>query len=254
MTEDMLPCLDIATSELAHSRLLTENLLQRIEDLSGKIRSGLSLVEDTGATVSTLLNDDDIDTSSDVMMMSSTDETHRDSAQGSSTCRREENCQSKIQEDRKEDERGKDEEDEKSTVSPQADGDPKLIKALEKMRRLDKKLADLVLVLLCGWFLGHCTLYVPVSIQKEREVKERRRELEQQIMGLDCYPSSSNEDIDGDLHTCVANITSLTFACKCNCICVCSGVPAVFPIFPTQVLEDTQYGSSLNLKVCVCTY
>lgn len=145
MTEDMLPCLDIATSELAQSRLLTENLLQRIEHLSGKIRSGLSLVEDTGATVSTLLNDDDIGSSSDVMMMSSMDETHQDSA---SKCRREENCQSKTMRD--EDDGGKDEGDERSVVSPQADGDPKLIKALEKMRRLDKKLADLVMVLLCA--------------------------------------------------------------------------------------------------------
>lgn len=152
MTEDMLPCLDIATSELAQSRLLTENLLQRIEDLSGKIRSGLSLVEDTGATVSTLLNDDDIGSSSDVMMMSSMDETHRDSAQGSSTCRIEENSQSKTIQgrERDEDDGGKDEGDERSVVSPQGDGDPKLIKALEKMRRLDKKLADLVMVLLCA--------------------------------------------------------------------------------------------------------
>ena len=149
MTEDMLPCLDIATSELAQSRLLTENLLQRIEDLSGKIRSGLSLVEDTGATVSTLLNDDDIGSSSDVMMMSSMDETHQDSA---SECKREENCQSKTMQGRERDEndRGKDEGDERSVASPQADGDPKLIKALEKMRRLDKKLADLVMVLLCA--------------------------------------------------------------------------------------------------------
>ena len=150
MTEDVLPCLDIATSELAQSRLLTENLLQRIEDLSGKIRSGLSLVEDTGATVSTLLNDDDIGSSNDVMMMSSMDETHQDSA---SECRREkENCQSKTMQgrERDEDDRGKDEGDERSVASTQADGDPKLIKALEKMRRLDKKLADLVMVLLCA--------------------------------------------------------------------------------------------------------
>lgn len=35
-------------------------------------------------------------------------------------------------------------------------------------------------------------IYIPVSIKKEREVKEKRKELEQQIMGVDS--SCSIED------------------------------------------------------------
>ena len=144
--EDVSLYLDTATSELAHSRLQTENLLQRIEELSGRIRSGLNLVENTGATIPRLPLKEDVGDPGDVMMTSSPEETHQGVT--GTPSRGEENSRSGTcitvgggEEGGEGKEGGV-----RGVVSPQADGDPKLVKALEKMRRLDKKLADVVKV------------------------------------------------------------------------------------------------------------
>ena len=123
-------CLEEATQELADSQRQTENLLQRIEQLSGRIKSGLCLVENTSTTLPTLPLANDIiagsDSNYDVMM------TSLDNGESGAETEQE----VKSGEDEGEEKRG--------VVSP--DVDPKLLRALEKMRRLDKKLADIVMV------------------------------------------------------------------------------------------------------------
>ena len=138
-----------ASQELAESRLETESLLKRIGHLSSRIRCGLSLVEKTGATVPTLpAVVTDIDAGGnpdDVMMMS----LHSDSRVEESV-----NCgdESSVLEP-EENEGG-----ERGVASPESDSgvDPQLVQALEKMRRLDKRLADLLVVSLIHNVLIHC--------------------------------------------------------------------------------------------------
>ncbi|CAI7994842.1 hypothetical protein GBAR_LOCUS1563 [Geodia barretti] len=134
---DTLPlCLERASHQLAQSRLHTDSLLQRIESLSGRIRSGLSLVESTGATVSQL------------PFTITASDTGGDPHDNVSTG------------DPEDIERG----GERGVDSPEAgEVDPKLAKALEKMKKLDKRLADLVV---------------------GEEVKEQRRQLELQMAGV----------------------------------------------------------------------
>ena len=138
--------LERATQQLAESRLQTDSLLQRIEDLSGKIRSGLNLVETTGTTVSELpvtITASDIGSNlHDVMMTSSHtagDGEEVGNSEGDETLS--EHCASEPDEIEKDRERGV-----TSPDGPQVD--PKLAKALEKMKKLDKRLADVVMVCL----------------------------------------------------------------------------------------------------------
>ena len=139
-------CLDSATRELAHSQQQTENLLQRIEDLSGRIKSGLSLVENTGATVAALPLGRDAGNSSDVLM-TSLEETHQEETEGGDESSQGETCVADTGEEMGEEKEGEKEGGLERVVSPQADDvDLKLVKALEKMRKLDKKLADIVMV------------------------------------------------------------------------------------------------------------
>ena len=134
--EDAFPhYLDTATRELAHSQLQTESLLQRIETLSGRIKSGLSLVEGTGTTVPTLplISADDV-------MMTSSENSHT----GERPCG-EDRPHSETSGGGEDGERdGGEIEGEESYPVPEVD--PKLVKALEKMRRLDERLADIVKV------------------------------------------------------------------------------------------------------------
>ena len=132
--------LETATRELAHSREQTESLLQRIEQLSSRIRSGLTLVGNNGTTVPTLppltapiTSNEDGDYPNDVMMTSSEEVELVKRCLPSSGSEKEEDGGMKGVQD--------------GVDSPQVDEvDPKLVKALEKMKRLDKKLADLVMV------------------------------------------------------------------------------------------------------------
>ena len=135
--------LETATRELAHSREQTESLLQRIEQLSSRIRSGLTLVGNSGTTVPTLppstapiTSNEDGEYSNDVMMTSSEDtpqvELGKECLPNSGSEKEEDGGMKGVQD---------------GVDSPQVDEvDPKLVKALEKMKRLDKKLADLVMV------------------------------------------------------------------------------------------------------------
>ena len=136
--------LERATQQLAESRLQTDSLLQRIEDLSGKIRSGLNLVETTGTTVSelpvTITASDIRGNLHDVMTTSSHaagDGEEVRNSEGDETLS--EHCASEPDEIEKDRERG--------MTSPEGpEVDPKLAKALEKMKKLDKRLADVVMV------------------------------------------------------------------------------------------------------------
>lgn len=137
-------CLEKATQQLAESRLQTDSLLQRIEDLSGKIRSGLNLVETTGTTVSELpvtITASDIGGNlHDVITTSSHtagDGEEVGNSEGDETLS--EHCASEPDEIERDRERG--------VTSPEGpEVDPKLAKALEKMKKLDKRLADVVMV------------------------------------------------------------------------------------------------------------
>ena len=151
-----IPSLDSAASELEHSRLQTESLLHRMEELSGRIRSGLSLMENTGATVSLLPRDEDGSYCDDVMMMSLVEETDQSMAEipqsegekslSRATVTQREGVKGEGEQGEEEGEGGGRDSEERGVASPQAEVDPKLLKALEKMRRLDRKLADLVKV------------------------------------------------------------------------------------------------------------
>ena len=136
--------LELASQELAQSRQQTESLLERIEHLSSQIRSGLSLVGQSGATVPALpaviTASDDRGGPNDVMMMSSyLDEALEHDlvtlgGDGSS-----EMCDGEGGDNEGSGGRG--------VVSPEGgEVNLKLVKALEKMRRLDKRLADIVAV------------------------------------------------------------------------------------------------------------
>ena len=136
--------LELASQELAQSRQQTESLLERIEHLSSQIRSRLSLVGQSGATVPALpaviTASDDRGSTNDVMMMSSyLDEALEHDlvtlgGDGSS-----EMCDGEGGDNEGGGGRG--------VVSPEGgEVNLKLVKALEKMRRLDKRLADIVAV------------------------------------------------------------------------------------------------------------
>ena len=146
-------CLETATHELAQSREQTASLLQRIEELSSRIRSGLTLVESTGTTVPSLLPttelinscDDGDSPNNDVNMTSLGDASHVEPG------REEGKFLPSVSDEA--DLEGVKEGEEDSSVAGEVD--PKLVKALEKMRRLDKKLADLVIVCLCYIVVDH---------------------------------------------------------------------------------------------------
>ena len=109
----------------------------------------MNLVESTGATVAALPLGRDAGNSSDVMMMSSSlEETHQEETEKQKESSQRETCAAeKGEEEGGEKEGGEKEGGVGGVASPQVDDrDPKLVKALEKMRRLDKKLADIVMV------------------------------------------------------------------------------------------------------------
>jgi hypothetical protein len=170
---DTIPlCLERATHQLAQSRLQTDSLLQRIESLSGRIRSGLSLVESTGTTVSqlpfTITASDTGGDPHDVIMTSS----HSRDGEKLEDCEGDTECSTG---DPEEIERG----GERGVDSPEGgEVDPKLTKALEKMKKLDKRLADLVV--------------------REREVKEQRRQLELQMAGV--VDLQEPQDLEDGVH------------------------------------------------------
>ena len=89
----------------------------------------------------------DAGNSSDVMM-TSLEETHQEETEGGNESSQGETCAVETGEEMGEEKEGGEKEGGLGgVVSPQADDvDPKLAKALEKMRKLDKKLADIVMV------------------------------------------------------------------------------------------------------------
>ena len=100
----------------------------------------------------------DAGNSSDVMI-TSLEETHQVETEGGNESSQSQTCAAEtggvVGEEK---EGGEKEGGLGGVVSPQADDvDPKLVKALEKMRKLDKKLADIVMVSL---FSQDLTMYV----------------------------------------------------------------------------------------------
>lgn len=205
--------LEKATYELAQSREQTETLLQRIELLSGRIRCGLNLVEETGSTLPTL--PDPITGSDDVMVTSSHGKEEAGGGKLVGGARVDELVETVIEGD---------------VVSEGGDGgggkavDPKLTKALEKMRRLDRRLADL--------------------LTREREVKDQRqRQFELHVTGIIDPQSSSSTGETGEVSSSSSSSSSATPSSSSS-----SATPSTLlpPVFPTQVLEETVYqcGSS----------
>lgn len=150
---------DCATDEgpaIESSQLQTEHLLQQIEELSGRIRNRLGTVEGPEESVSMSQDDDllvarkEVNNTQNSLSALAPAINSSDRNIVGEPVPRESSCSSAV--GQKEEEEmcsegvGGVSTKEESGNSPQTEVDPKLLKALEKMKRLDKKLAEAVKV------------------------------------------------------------------------------------------------------------